>query len=545
MNTVQGIAGQSYTAKYVSKQMNKSAAAGTMNSQDRYICGSGSIPEEEQRKKLTDRQAEELAERYDLQNMDRSQFAKMLAELRDADVLTEQEFSVGYAGTMPDYADGAPVWPKDAKKTDFLRLIAECTEYCKKACADSADGNGTGNETLAKTYSNLNAALVKISSKQKGKEIGAGESLPADEASDLKESPAAMYGDKAVALYELLKQDQSFANNSWRHCTSNPVARELAKEVLLSDHSTMEIFAKELWIKRAQENQFRIENNYLDNLYYLPKDYTGVVDEIRSKLASGSEDDITEILSEYDAFLSRKAKQERLTDVERLLSGFAESHEKSTWQNFDERMESVQNLIKKDFNEAGYSFDANKTYQFYLDTKTFTFSVTGGTEDENALIANAINMHPTESYKFDPLHTTLMALYGSRREDLSYNPWQINSLSNSYKDNLLKKYGVATDVPANYTKKMKQFIAAYQMHELDSNMKCRYGFGVDEISYMNGRLEGKTERAREYLAKLDDEIIREMGAAYRNILGKYTGTPEFESAVFVLENGKFKITYEQ
>ncbi|MDE7218004.1 MAG: hypothetical protein K2O45_00010 [Oscillospiraceae bacterium] len=549
MVSIQGIPRQNYAGTQTVKRSNSADSAAAAKARDQYSYHFTNTPAEEQKKNLTDKQIENFAEKYDLQNMDRSQLVKLLAELRDTGAITEREFSISYAGVMPKSGEGAPVWPQGSSKVDFVQFLGECAEHCRAVCDRSADSGAeqTNNVMLATTYSDLRDIFLQISNKREPDKADIDE-IPAEGeiSADKKEDPLAqIYSSKVLSLYEQLKNDETWINNKRKHCLYNSNARELAKELFLSDTQSLETLAKEIWIYRAENNQFRAENGYADRLHYLPKDYTGIVDEIKGKLLCGSSQEQAEVFTEIDAFLARKAKRERLTDVERLLSGFAAEHEKATWQNFDERMDSVENLIKDQFNEAGYSFDVNKKYQFYLDTKTFTFSVTGGTAKENELIANAINTHPRESYKFDPLHTALMAMYGSRREDLSYNPWQTSTLPSLYGDELLQKYGTATDVSASYTKKMRQFIAAYQMHELDDNMKWKYGFGVDDIVYANGRFEGKTEAAAKYLSQFGDDFMVETGYAYRDLLNKYTGTPEFESAVFVFENGKFKLTYEQ
>lgn len=368
-------------------------------------------------------------------------------------------------------------------------------------------------------------------------------------ASAEQDLPTTQYSDKVMQLYESLKYDETFAKNDHRYCWDTPVAEQLAKELLLSDESTLNTLAKEIWTHRAEQNEFLIGYNKThpknpQKLQYLPPDYTGIVAEIKSKL-HGSPQDKREMYVELDAFLARKAEKVPLADVERLLSGSAASLEKSVFQNFDERMDSVKNELENGFHEAGYSLDVDKAYQFALDTTTFTFSVTGGTDAENELMESIINTHPRENYKFDPLHTTLMALYGGRGNDLSYHPWRVDGLPSLFKDELLEKYGVATSVPDAYTDKMKQFIAAYRRCEMDKNMKQDYGFGVDDISYENGRIIGKTDEITKAIEDMGIDFMKKAGFAYIKLMGEYTGTPEFERAVFVFENGEFKLTYEQ
>ena len=66
---------------------------------------------------------------------------------------------------------------------------------------------------------------------------------------------------------------------------------------------------------------------------------------------------------------------------------------------FDEKMQSVGQTIRDGFQESDLNLDIDKEYQFYLDTTTFTFSVKGGSEEENRRMEELINANSRESYK--------------------------------------------------------------------------------------------------------------------------------------------------
>lgn len=531
MNTISGITSQSYSAAPPVRQPEAGCPESTPPKYDAYTSGAecGATPTGGQMRKLTCEDAGKLAEKYDPQNMDRTQYTKLLAELRNTGIISEQDFSIGYAGILPGHTDDAPVWPQNGDTIDFVKFLDQCVS----CSADSADS-----QSLAETYSRLSAAFSQISDVKKSEEA------PVEPSAAEDDSLAGKYTDKALELYEKLKQDETFLNAApSRNSGVTPDSRELVKEIILTDDALVESLAKEIWIYRAENNQYMMKINHPEWLMRLPPDYTGIVDELRSAMLCGSEEEQVSVCSQFDGFLAGKAKRERLTDVERLLSEFAEKCEKVTWQSFDERMEPVRDLMEKELQDAGYSLELDKTYRFYLDTETFTFSVTGGSEETNKLLADVINTHPIQTYKFDPLHTALMALYGSRREDLSYNPWQTDYLPKLYRDELLKQYGVASDVPDEYVKKMKQFMAAYQMSEIDKGMKWQYGFGLDDISYGGGTFTGKTEEIANDIRDMGNDFMKETGYAYQSTLKDYTGTPEFKEAVFVFENGKFRITY--
>ena len=498
-------------------------------------------------------QAEVLSQKYDLRNMDRNQYSKLLMELRDSGIITSQEYSTAYAGTMPcGGAVQGPAFPYGKEKADFVQLL----HLCADSCENISSSYGPEAVSLATTYRRLSGLFSQID--QARNLVSAGAAAPAP-----NEYLRERYGDKAVQLYEQLKADENWLNRARgiEHLSddSTITARELAKELLLSDQDLLESIAKQLWVRQAENNKRCLEDNEPERMGRLPKDYQEIVDNIK-KILNGTAPEkmdmygdflvpdsrihsymgpIDAIYSSLDTFLTHKAEKEPLSDVERLLSKRAAQVEKYIWQNFDGQMKDIQNKINGQLEESGFSFDIDKEYQFYLNSD-FTFSVKGGSEEENKKIADALNTHPRENYKYDPLHETLMALYFSRPDDLSIAPWRVGAVS----DELVQKYGVSSNISDSYTQKMKHFLSAYEWHEMDRSMRHNYGFGINDIYLSNGKLTGKTDEITKLIEKMDIEELKEISHAFANIQDRYMGTPEFFEPVFVFKDGKFQLTYE-
>lgn len=498
----------------------------------------------ERQGRMAQEQIETLSKQYDLHNMDRNQFSRLLAELRDSGVITPQEYSAAYAGTMPQGMPQKPVFPFGKEKADFVQLM----EQCAKCCADlpaSPDG-----EALTSVYTRLNAVFNQID--QSGQADPAGEqsgNTQAVEKNPLREQ----YSEKVIQLYEQLNPEE---NRRGLTDASSTTTRELAKELLLSDDKLVESIAKRLWTGRAEANQERIKDGHPEMVLYLPADYTKIADTIRGLLTGKVPDSITLfgiresgcapgstlVYDALDNFLVHKVRSgERLTEVERAVSKDAAWEEAYIWQNFNDRMTGIQDKINSQLGESGFSLDIDKEYQFYLDTATFTFSVKGGSDEENKAIENAINTHPRENYKFDPLRETLMAMYFSRPDNLSITPWRAGVTPNK----LLQEYGIASDIPASYSRKMEQFLSAYNWHEMDQNLKYSFGFGADDIHWDGEKLVGKTDEVTKLIEKMDEDMMRATGLAYERLRSKYTETPEFSEPVFVFKDGKFQLTYEK
>lgn len=387
--------------------------------------------------------------------MDRNQFSRLLAELRDSGVITAQEYSAAYAGTMPQGMPQKPVFPFGKEKADFVQLMGQCAECCADIPA-SSDG-----EALTAVYARLHAVLNQIDqagpAEPDAEQSG---STPAAEEDSLQ----GKYNEKLIQLYEQLKAENKPGDITFR---SSETAKALAKEYLSSNSEVVESLAKKLWLDRARQNQELIKDGRTERVQYLPPDYSQIVDRIKGVL-SGKYTDDTSLYSDYgnypmyrpsiyvdlENFLVAKANSgERLNEIERQLSPFAAQCEKGIWQNFDDQMKGIQDTVNSQLEESGFSLDINKEYQFYLDTATFTFSVKGGSDAENKAIANVLNTHPRENYKFDPLHETLMAMYFSRPSDLSIAPWRVGSMP----ETLLQEHGISADISASYTKKWNSF----------------------------------------------------------------------------------------
>lgn len=501
---------------------------------------------------MTQEQAEVLSQKYDLRNMDRNQYSKLLMELRDSGIITSQEYSTAYAGTLPCGTEQSPAFPYGKEKADFVQLLHLCADSCENvsgSCGPEAASQTT-------TYSRLSGLFSQLDQARSLSSAGA-------PAPDPNEYFRERYGDKAVQLYEQLKADKNWVDRAkdidHPLDDSTITARELAKELLLSDQDLLESMAKQLWVWQAKDNKIWLENNKPERMSHLPKDYQGIVENIKNILNGTAPEKmdmygnfvvpdswscsymspIDHIYSSLDTFLAHKAEKEPLNDVERLLSKRAAQVEKYIWQNFDGQMKDIQNKINGQLEESGFSFDIDKEYQFYLNSD-FTFSVKGGSEEENKKIADALNTHPRENYKYDPLHETLMALYFSRPDDLSIAPWRVGAVS----DELVQKYGVSSNISDSYTQKMKHFLSAYEWHEMDRSMRHNYGFGINDIYLSNGKLTGKTDEITKLIEKMDIEELKEISHAFANIQDRYMGTPEFFEPVFVFKDGKFQLTYE-
>lgn len=331
-----------------------------------------------------------------------------------------------------------------------------------------------------------------------------------------------------------LKMDTSFVNDKSRHFISNPTGRALAKAIILSDESLQEDIAKMMWKDIAEANARKAGKPFSKPLD-LPSSYKEY--DIKAMLSGRSEADQTQIFFEYSCILTKKAKTEGLNDTERLLGAEFERLELYSQGTFDDKMKPVQKNIEEGFAGLGLEFDKSKSYAFHLDTSTFKFSVSGGTDRENALIAQILN---TSNYMMDNLSTTLTALSFHRRDDGKYNPWMLDKVP-CPEDNI-PRHGVASASPS-YTAKMQQLQSAYQWHHMDQSLKNRYGFGVEELQCQGGKVVGKTEEVSKIIDADRANFEKFMGDAYTRLVTKYTGTPVFTEPMFKFQDGKFSASF--
>ena len=104
------------------------------------------------RRKLQEK-TETLTQKYDLRNMNRNQYSRLLAELRDAGIITAKEYSAAYGGTLPQSSSAAPHWPYGKEEIDFVHFLDVCVIYCEHA----AD-----NPELTATYTKLRGIFCHI-----------------------------------------------------------------------------------------------------------------------------------------------------------------------------------------------------------------------------------------------------------------------------------------------------------------------------------------------------------------------------------------------
>ena len=106
---------------------------------------------------LTEDMARTLAQKYDVTHMSRNEYSLLLYDLRSAGVITTQEFSAGYGGTLPHAAKTPETLPLGDNKADFEELLKQYVGYCSEFLKASAE-NGMEQDhsrSLLSTYSHL------------------------------------------------------------------------------------------------------------------------------------------------------------------------------------------------------------------------------------------------------------------------------------------------------------------------------------------------------------------------------------------------------
>lgn len=87
------------------------------------------------RKKLRERTGV-LSQKYNLRSMDRNQYSRLLAELRDVGIITNKEYSAAYGGTLPHSPGTMPRYPYGRESIDFVRFLGDCAAYCEAVASD-------------------------------------------------------------------------------------------------------------------------------------------------------------------------------------------------------------------------------------------------------------------------------------------------------------------------------------------------------------------------------------------------------------------------
>lgn len=168
MSTIQGVGGQRYVAPQTNKTQSSARQTSARATADYYVSGGSSAVQTETKiKPFTSAMASELAGKYDVQNMSRNQYTKLLAELRDSGVLTPQEYSAAYGGTMPT-DDQSVYWPHGSEAVDFSQLLRDCEASCADYTTNTAqtDSEKANGEMLTAAYSKLGGILEQISQAQ-------------------------------------------------------------------------------------------------------------------------------------------------------------------------------------------------------------------------------------------------------------------------------------------------------------------------------------------------------------------------------------------
>ena len=119
---------------------------------------------------LTEDMVRTLTQKYDVAHMSRNEYSLLLSDLRSAGVITTQEFSAGYGGTLPHAsipgAKSPEMLPLGDNKADFVELLKQYVEYCGEFLKAYAENSleQDHSRSLLSTYSHLYTLFRQIHS---------------------------------------------------------------------------------------------------------------------------------------------------------------------------------------------------------------------------------------------------------------------------------------------------------------------------------------------------------------------------------------------
>lgn len=464
----------------------------------------------------------DLAKRFEPSHMSRSQYSQLISVLRNAGVISSQEYSIAYGGCMPT-TDLAAIWPHDGRKLNFSRFLYDCAQSCRKYGLDFPQGSDerAKSESMDTTYSHLHEVFSQIKD--------------TDPASDVKAVSSPEAQKEVERLADLLRQDELFSQRHHSFTLYQPEQR-LASAMIMADADVQAQIAKKLSVS-------------------IPK--------MQSMLQGNNERDRGQVLLYYQHVLASKANAGKLTETEKLLSSDLERVNLGAQRTFDGKMEGIYEEISQEFQKHGLSLDDSKSFAFSYDASTRCFSVTGGTDEENNLVERVINYENQIEGKFN-LTRVFSALCKHRNievdEESSRKLQQLfiaddklghdNYLKNRYgfgwEDIEHVGNGVFIGKTDEITKTIKDLGESFIMYgggsflsEIHSKLISQYGFGLDEITVeKDGEIVGKTKEV--------DRLVKAAGEALKKDI-RHPGKidiPIFDEPLFVLENGHFKAFYE-
>ena len=119
---------------------------------------------------MTEDMVRTLMQKYDVAHMSRNEYSLLLSDLRSAGVITTQEFSTGYGGTLPraciPVAKSPETLPLGDNKMDFVELLKQYVGYCGEFLKVSAGSSLEQDHlrSLLSTYSHLYTLFRQIHS---------------------------------------------------------------------------------------------------------------------------------------------------------------------------------------------------------------------------------------------------------------------------------------------------------------------------------------------------------------------------------------------
>ena len=432
-------------------------------------------------KDISEDLAAKISCKYDISNLTRKEYGNLLKDLRDAGVISDWEFSIGYAGYAPEGSASAgstvpwPVWPMGETRCDFLQLYQDCIRACEQRANYFSNARTRSEANAYDHIHDIFNKMQEVSNKDESLEV------EYSKQSLSEKSPLTDIEKRIVDLIEKLKQNDKFMGSTIYYLHNSDI-KEAAALLVINDKGLLSDIAKRLSVSPSRAKEMLLSSD--ESVRRIP-------------------------LLEIRGVLARKARISGLTEEEAFLdAGLAK--ESKYWQStFDERMKPVKDEINSALKDAGIELDESKSYEFHIDASSLKFTVTGGDEKENALIEKIVN---------EQCGKVISALYMHRREDGKYNAWNVARLPKDEQAYVKKKYGIASTSPA-YEKKIKQLPLAYDTLKADNHLMKRYGVHISDIQYVDGiGIVGRTEEAEAKIKDFRKEITKNFGGLYVSLI---------------------------
>jgi len=210
---------------------------------------------------------------------------------------------------------------------------------------------------------------------------------------------------------------------------------------------------------------------------------------------------------------------------------------------FENRMASIAEYVNQQFKEAQRTLTATDRFSISLNSN-FTFNVRGGSRDSNEFLQDVLNNAGGWL-----LTRVLDSIFNHRGENGEVPSWLESTGTVDFWRILAEDFGMGfIEASDEYLEWIDRLWTARARKQTDEWLFEEFGFGLDDLTFSNGRLSGRTQEITDVINsddRFEQYLLSRRTLQSASIVDALRTPPDLDLSFIniIFEDGRFSIIY--